>query len=186
MEAELARALRDPLSPALSPACREEGGDDSLSLDLDYPNTQADDPLPVLPLGGDHHHGQGHRLALRMVPGYVTLLIVGVLVFRYGHAVERDYELSISRSVFTAINAGTLTGFQQDIRISEQTVAGPAMLFALTLGGTLFSLIVGGLAVTRILQLPYGDRQIVVGSFAATTIAMLVGTIGLMDHERNF
>jgi len=48
---------------------------------------------------------------------------------------------------------------------------GPAMLFALTLGGTLFSLVVGGLAVTRILQLPYGDRQIVVGSFAAVTIA---------------
>jgi trk system potassium uptake protein TrkH len=152
-------------------------------LDLDFPKTtHPDEPRQVLPL--EDPHRSGRRLAWRMVPGFVTLLIVGVLVFRFGGAVERDYELSVSRCVFTATNALTLTGFQQDIRISERTAAGPAMLFALTLGGTLFSLIVGGLAVTRILQLGYGDRQIVVGAFAATTIAVLVGTIGLIDHKR--
>jgi trk system potassium uptake protein TrkH len=175
---------REPLSPALAPEYGEEGGDRLVSLDLDYPSTTDAAPAAVLPLQ-DEAYRAGRSLAWRMVPGYVALLIVGVLVFRFGHAVERAYELSVSRCVFTAVNAGTMTGFQQDIRISEQTLAGPAMLFALTLGGTLFSLIVGGLAATRILQLPYADRQIVVGAFTATIVAMLVGTIGLLERDRS-
>jgi trk system potassium uptake protein TrkH len=154
-----------------------------LSLDLDYPKTQADDSPPVLPLGDLHQSGR--RLALRMVPGYVSLLIVGTLVFYFGHTVERDQELSLNRSVFMAVNAATLTGFRQDFRLDDTQVATQAILFALTLGGTLLSLIVGGLAVTRILQLPFADRQIVVGSFAATTIAILVGTIGLLERGRD-
>src|SRR5688500_5997862 len=94
-------------------------GDHSVSLDLDFPKTtHADEPRQVLPL--EDPHRDGRRLAWRMVPGFVTLLIVGVLVFRFGGAVERDYELSVSRCVFTAVNAITLTGFQQDIRISER------------------------------------------------------------------
>src|SRR6187402_1233891 len=70
-------------------------GERPLSLDLDYPKTQAGDPLPVLPLGDADRSGR--RLAWRMVPGYVSLLIVGALVFYFGHTVERDQQVSLDR-----------------------------------------------------------------------------------------
>ena len=156
-------------------------GERDLSLGAGYEPTTSD-PLPL-----DERERSGRRLALRLVPGYVVLILIGIGLFRFGGAMERGNELSLGRSVFTAVNAATLTGFQQDMRINESSHQGPVMLFALTLGGTLFSLVVGGLAVTRILQLPYGDRQIVVGSFAAVTIAILLGTIGVIDpRQRTF
>lgn len=150
----------------------------SLQLDSDL------SPAALRPL--QDRNRSGLRLAARMAPGYLVALVGGTLFFRFGGAFERGNELSVSRSVFTAVNALTLTGFEQDIRLHQVSMQGAAVLFGLTLIGTLFSLIIGGLAIVRILRLHYTDRQIIVGAFAATLIAVLLGTIGVLDREGIF
>ena len=89
-------------------------------------------------------------------------------------------ELSYARSVFLPVNAATLTGFQQTVGINDFNPAshvGPAAILTLVVGGTLFSLVAGGLCATRILRLGYDGVRVVVGAVASVTLFTLVGAV---------
>lgn len=140
-------------------------------------------PLAVrLPL--EHHQRSGQALALRFVPGYFVMILVGLLVFKFGGVMETGNELSWSRVTFTTLNAATLTGFPQDVQTDPEETRGPAMLLALMLSAIVLNLIVGGLAVVRILRLPYTDRQVIYAAFVTTLIAVLAGTLGVFSRDR--
>src|SRR5687767_14750833 len=94
----------------------------------------------------------------------------------------RGQEMSLRRTVFAAVNATTLTGFQQDVGSS---LAGADWLrLVLTLGGTLFALTVGGMAVVRIAGMNYTDGQVARAAAVATLAATVGGAAFLLDSQR--
>jgi trk system potassium uptake protein TrkH len=79
----------------------------------------------------------------------------------------------------TAVNTATLTGFPQSISPNWFKTPGQILVLLLTLAGSLFSLLTGGLAVSRILKLPFSDAHIVRAALLAELIALILGAFGL-------
>src|SRR3954464_6913058 len=99
-------------------------------------------------------------------PGVISLLIWAACVFlllvpladvliRIGW--PAGAELSWVRGRFTAINALTLTGFAGSLPLSEFPSLARGTIFVLTIIGAMVPMILGGMAVVRILRLPYSD-----------------------------
>src|SRR5678815_160229 len=84
---------------------------------------------------------------LILTGAYFFMILAGVVVLRLPGARVRGNEFSFEHAVFTSINAATLTGFQQAVAIDEYGPSGQACVIALTLGGTLFALLLGGIAL---------------------------------------
>lgn len=114
-----------------------------------------------------------------MAWAYVWLLLIGFIVFRMPGSFVRGSEMSVDRAIFATVNFGTLTGFQQNLAVDEYKPAGQVMVLALTALGTLFTLVIGGCAVTRIARLPYRDSTILTASAIAVVLAMLIGAVAL-------
>ncbi len=111
--------------------------------------------------------------------GFAALRLPGTMV--------AGNELNIDRATFTAINAATLTGFQLNVgagQFNPASPVGPAAILLLTLGGAVFSLAVGGLAVVRILRLPYTDGQVMSAATTTTTVSTLAGAATLFGGGR--
>jgi trk system potassium uptake protein len=144
-----------------------------------------DAPLPPLSPEGPAGRG-GARAFAWMLTAYLVLMAVAVVIIRLGVVTAAGGELSLDRTIFTSINAATLTGFQMDVGINASgaggRIGGPLLLLALTLGGIAISLVAGGIAVVRVVRLPYSDRQVVLAAGAATLIAVLAGATALADH----
>ena len=103
----------------------------------------------------------GARLALWLALAYALLIVLGVIVFRLPGATIAGNEMSFERSVFTVVNAATLTGFQQAVALDEYGASGQICVIGLTVAGTLFSLMIGGIALNQALKLQNSDMQIV-------------------------
>jgi Trk-type K+ transport system membrane component len=133
-------------------------------------------PLPVLPLvrpAGVFGPGT-------LIPLYVLMIVIGYLLFHSGAATVRGNELSRQQSLFTAVNAATLSGFRQAKNVNDYTPFGQILAFCLTLGGILFSFIAGGLAVVRIARMRYSDRQIFAWACGVTALVALLGGLLLL------
>lgn len=135
--------------------------------------------LPVADADGGHDPGPA--VVQWMLGGYLILAALGVVAFRGSGpsgAMTAGSEMSSDRAVFEAVNAITLTGFRQDVGIgqfNEGSDLGPVMLLLLTLGGTFFSMAAGGMAVVRILRLPYSDGRVMLAGALAIVAATLAG-----------
>lgn len=108
---------------------------------------------------------------------WFLLTIVSPFALRSGMVVAHGNETTYDRAFFTAISTTTLTGFQQTMGLREMRVTGlggPILLLVLTFAGSLMTLLVGGIAASRILRMPHSASQIV---WAATT-AVLLTTLG--------
>jgi Trk-type K+ transport system membrane component len=94
-------------------------------------------------------------------------------------------ELSWVRGRFTAVNALTLTGFDGTIPLEKYPPFAKGTIFALTVAGALFSMIVGAMAVVRILRMPYGDGEIVRSALILFAVLMAAGSVPLIGggHE---
>lgn len=123
-------------------------------------------------LGAD----RGAHLAGGLLIGYALLVLIGLTVFRSEIAMVGGNQMSWARAIFAATNAGTLTGFQQTTPPNDYETPGQVMALLLTLGGAFFTLVIGSMAVVRILRLPYDDRKIMGAAFFYQALAMLLGT----------
>lgn len=140
--------------------------------------TRADLPLEYAkraPVGGG-----GPDVAADVVrwlfPAYIFMILVGFFVLRArGVAMPAGGELNPDRAVFTSVNAATLTGFQLSMHPSEFFTPGKVFLLLLTIAGTLFTLIVGGLAVKRIVGLAWPDTRIVKAALVAQAFVLIIG-----------
>src|SRR5687768_12618985 len=90
--------------------------------------------------------------ALWLITLYGLLIIGGFAFFRSGRATIAGNPMSIPRSMFTAVNAATLTGFQQSVALESLKPAGQICAAALMFGGTFLILSVSTIAVARILR----------------------------------
>jgi Trk-type K+ transport system membrane component len=139
-------------------------------------------PAPPLGRRDDPETGPGW-----LVAAYLAMTFLGFLVFHYGGVTTRGHELGGARSVFMAVNAATCTGFQSTVGVEdldERGLLGPATVLVLTVGGALFGMVAGGMAVVRILRLPYTDNQVALAGLAAMLIAVLAGATPLLAQDR--
>jgi trk system potassium uptake protein TrkH len=119
-----------------------------------------------------------------LIAAYLIMLLSGAIVLRMPGATVRVNEMGFPRAVFTAVNAGTLTGFQQPVGLDEYGPSGAACVLTLMVGGTLFTLIVGGLALNRLLRLPHTDGQIIRGTVFTYIFLVACGTAMLAEGDR--
>lgn len=124
----------------------------------------------------------GGRGRLRLlVAAYLIFIAMAFLALRIPGVGVAGQELGFRRTVFTAVNAVTLTGFQQDVGSSSTDA--DLLRLVLTLGGTLFSLTAGGMAVVRIAGMHYTDTQVAAAAGAATLVAALGGAAVLAADQ---
>jgi trk system potassium uptake protein TrkH len=115
---------------------------------------------------------------------YLMLIVLGVIVFLLPGATIKGNAFSVQRSVFTVVNAITLTGFQQSVPLDDYGPTGVACVLTLTIVGTLFALIVGGIGVSRLLRLPYDDLRIIVATLYTYVVAVSLGAAIVAEPGR--
>jgi Trk-type K+ transport system membrane component len=123
-----------------------------------------------------------HGVLSALVIAFLLFNVLAILGFHLPGVGISGQELSFRRTVFAAVNATTLTGFQQDV--GSSLVGADVLRLALTLGGTLFTLIAGGMAVVRIARMPYTDGQVARCACVAVLAATLVGAAVLLNADR--
>lgn len=128
----------------------------------------------------------GAVVALWIVTGYLLLIIVGVSVFRSPRTMVGGNEMSFPRALFTSINAATLTGFPQTVAIDQYQSLGQAAVFGLMLAGAYASLTAGGLAVVRIVGLPFSAARLCAFAAVAQFVAVFVGGALLLEPSRAY
>lgn len=132
---------------------------------------------PSPPLGA----GFGRDLSNWLFPAFLGLILLGVfIIWKYGSAAGRPNPV---RAMFIAMNAATLSGFNESPGAGGLNDLGQATALLLVICGSLFSMIVGGLAVIRIVRMKFTDRQLIFAAFVVETVALLVGTSLLWDSD---
>jgi Trk-type K+ transport system membrane component len=126
-------------------------------------------------------------LAGWLFPAYLAVIFIGYIFLRMPGAMTVGQEMGPVRALFSAVNAGTLTGFPQITDIDKYATAGQIVMFGMIVCGSVFSLIIGGCAVARILRLGYSDKQIALAAIVAEASAIVVGGFFLLfDRDRTF
>jgi trk system potassium uptake protein TrkH len=117
-----------------------------------------------------------------MFPGYLALILVGFLLIKnFGFPAG---SLGGVRAIFFAINAATCTGFDQNPGVGGLNWTGQFIVLLLIIAGSLFSMIVGSLAVRRICRMGFSDEHIIFGAVVAEILAVAVGSLPLMEGDR--
>lgn len=130
-------------------------------------------PLPIL----DPPVDLTAEVVRWLFPAYIFLMLAGFFVLRTNLVMPAGNELTHDRAIFTSINAATLTGFQLSIHPKNFFIGGKIVLLVLTFAGTLFTSVVGGIAVKRILRLAWPDRRLVQAAVVIQVIVMVMGAI---------
>jgi trk system potassium uptake protein TrkH len=135
--------------------------------------------LAATPLGG----GFGRDLANWLFPVYLLMIIAGFLaIWKYGSPAGNPNGV---RALFLAMNSATLSGFTEGSGVGGLNHFGQWIAFLLVIGGSLFTMIVGGLAVIRIVRLPFSDADLIWSALAVEGTVLLVGTSVLWDMDRS-
>lgn len=117
-----------------------------------------------------------------LVAAYLLFTMLAVVALHMPGIGITGQEMSLRRTVFAAVNATTLTGFQQDA--GSATTGSNWLQLVLTLGGTMFTLTAGGMAVVRVTRMAYTDAQIAWGAAVATIATTVGGAAFLVDSDR--
>ena len=152
------------------------------------PLSYASVPSAPASLGSDAAWSDARKVAAAVLIGHLLLMFATFFLLQTSILVARGNETTGDRAVFTATNAGTLTGFQQTMGLREMRQAGmggPLVMLLLTITGSLMSLIVGGLAAVRILRMPHTIWQVVWGAVSAVLLATLGGAAALSISGMN-
>ncbi len=137
-------------------------------------------PQPVIPavVPGPVRSNFGKNLVNWLFPAYVLMIATAYGLFLWKVSTGTD------RCLFYSINAATLTGFQTPVGVDDFGNIGQFVTLALMTFGALFSLICGGLAIVRILRLPYSDLRVIGASFATFFAAAIIGSAGALVSGR--
>ena len=124
--------------------------------------------------------------SVAIIFAYAAMVIVGIRLMRTRAAMPAGSELSLPRTVFTVANAASLTGFQQTIQVETYKPFGRRIVFAMIVGGSLTSMIVGGAAVARLLRLPYSTWQIAGWAIGLEILAAVAGLLFVRGDNGEF
>ena len=143
-------------------------------------------PALPQPLPASSTDDFGKELVNWLFPAYVTLVVLCIFLLQAPGMMPQGNSMNFDRSVLTAVNAATLTGFPQSIRPGNLRASGQFLVLFLTIAGSLFSLVVGGLAMRRILRLRYTDRQVIQAAGISVVLSLLFGAAGLCGIRSSF
>jgi Trk-type K+ transport system membrane component len=136
-------------------------------------------PPPSVPIAG----GFGRDLCNWLFPAFLAMVLLGFFcIWKYGSAAGNPNPV---RSLFIAMNSATLSGFDVSPGVGGLNDFGQWTALILIVGGSLFSMIVGGLAVIRIVRMPFTDGGLILAAFLVEAAALLVGTSLLWDPNRS-
>ncbi|HEX8523328.1 MAG TPA: potassium transporter TrkG [Tepidisphaeraceae bacterium] len=127
---------------------------------------------------------EGAVVSLWLGVAFFISLLAGFIILKTPGATIAGNELSAERAAFTTLNAGTLTGFQHATSLDLLGGSGKFALWMLTIVGTLFALVAGGLAVVRVASMPFSDRQVITGTITWYALSVFAGTALLADPTR--
>jgi trk system potassium uptake protein TrkH len=116
---------------------------------------------------------------------YGVIVVASLSLMRTRDATPAGNELSVPRTVFTVMNAASLTGFQQTITVDSYKPLGQRVIFTLIVAGSLLSMIVGAAAVVRLLRLPYSMGAIVFWAIGVEAFAVALGTAVMTGNGRD-
>jgi Trk-type K+ transport system membrane component len=133
--------------------------------------------LEVLPLDAPERPAV---ISLLVWAGCIYLIILPIADVLIRIDFPAGAELSWVRGRFNAVNALTLTGFSGNLPLAKYPAMAQGTIFALTVIGAMFPMILGGMAVVRILRLPYSDREIALSSLILFFVLMAAGSIPLI------
>jgi trk system potassium uptake protein TrkH len=138
-------------------------------------------PAPALPpaiVGGF-----GRDLSNWLFPAFLAMILLGFYcIWKFGSPAGNPNPV---RALFIAMNAATLSGFNVSPGVGGLNDFGQWTALLLIIGGSLFTMIVGGLAVIRILRLPFTDGHLIRAAFIAQAAVLLIGTSLLWDSDRS-
>ncbi len=127
---------------------------------------------------------EGATVALWGTAAFLVSLVAGFVLLRVPGATIAGNELSFERAVFSVMNTATLTGFSQTTAIDRYGAGGQVVVVGLMVVGTLFALIVGGLAVVRVAAMRFSDREVIAGTVLWYVLSVFAGTALLADPMR--
>ena len=127
--------------------------------------------------GTSAQNDRGADVVRWLFPAYIFVILIGFFALRGDFVMPRNNALNPDRAVFTSVNVATLTGFQLSMHPTAFFTGGKWIVLILTVIGTLFSLIVGGMAVKRILRLDWPDSRIWGTAVIAQVVVLLLGAI---------
>jgi trk system potassium uptake protein TrkH len=133
-------------------------------------------PAPIAP-------GFGRDLANWLFPGFLLLVLAGFFsIWKFGSSAG---ETNPVRAMFLAMSSATCTGFASSPGVASLTDTGQWISLLLIILGSLFTMIVGSLAVIRITRMPFKDTDVIIAALIVQAIVLLVGTSLLWDADRS-
>jgi len=127
--------------------------------------------------------GFGRDLSNWLFPAFLAMILLGFYcIWKFGSPAGNPNPV---RALFIAMNAATLSGFNVSPGVGGLNDFGQWTALLLIIGGSLFTMIVGGLAVIRILRLPFTDGHLIRAAFIAQAAVLLIGTSLLWDSDRS-
>jgi Trk-type K+ transport system membrane component len=120
-----------------------------------------------------------------LAPMYIALILIGFVVLWSGGASVGGDHLPADRAMFMAVNAVTLTGFSEAVHVDQLKPVGQIAVFFLTVAGSIVSLFVAGLAVSRVARRPYTWQLLLQAAVFAEAGAILLGMLLLWNGDRN-
>ena len=123
----------------------------------------------------------GRVLVNWLFPIYLLAVLAGIGVLSKFGSTMAGRPLNTPQSVFTAVDAATLSGFRSTGSIvpalEDLVPRAQVVVILLNIAGALFTLTAGGISVSRILRLKFSPRQI---AGAAGKWLALAAVIGLL------
>jgi trk system potassium uptake protein TrkH len=120
----------------------------------------------------------GRWVANWAFPIYMGLILLGFILIRADGFTTGTR--SGVRALFYAINAATLTGFELNPGVGSLASFGQVVVLVLMIVGILFTTVVGGLAVKRIVKSRFSDDQVIYAAVIALAVALVLGTPALV------
>jgi trk system potassium uptake protein TrkH len=118
--------------------------------------------------------GFGRDLSNWLFPTFLAMVLLGFFcIWKFGSAAGNQNPV---RSLFIAMNSATLSGFDVSQGVGGLNDFGQWTALLLIVGGSLFTMIVGGLAVIRIARMPFTDGELIGAAFLVEGAALLIGT----------
>ncbi len=111
---------------------------------------------------------------------YLLLIPLATLTLNVGRTTGNT--ITQDRLHFQAVNALTLTGFQAITSVDTYPPVPKLTIFILTAAGAIFAMALGGMAVARIIRLPYSDKQVVLGAVLVFFAFTILGALPLLAN----
>ena len=129
--------------------------------------------------------GSDFIVSILLMLAFLAMIALGYGAFRRPGSMADGSPMNVDRAIFMSINAATLTGFPMTIPIETYNPPAQAMVLVLTISGSLASLMIGGLAVARLLEMHYSIKRVLMAALIAETVAVGLGTAMTASADRS-